>query len=142
VDSRGRVIGINSAMIYRAQGISFAIPSNTAQWVASELILKGRVRRAYLGLAGQSRPVSRRVQRYFELATDSVVEVMSVEPKAPAARAGLRTGDQIVGLNGQPVATVDDIHRALAGQGAGVRLRLAVLRARERLELDIVTGEV
>jgi S1-C subfamily serine protease len=142
VDSRGRVIGINSAMIYRAQGISFAIPSNTAQWVATELIVKGKVRRAYLGLAGQSRPVSRRAQRYYELATNSVVEVMSVEAKAPAARAGLRPGDQIVGLNGQPVGNVDDIHRLLAGQGAGVRLRLAVLRARERLELEIVTGEV
>ena len=142
VDSRGRVIGINSAMIYRAQGISFAIPSNTAKWVASELILKGRVRRAYLGLAGQSRPISRRAQRYFELAAESVVEVMSVENNAPAAQAGLRAGDQIVALNGQPVANVDDIHRALAGQGAGVRLRLGVLRAKERLELEIVTGEV
>jgi len=142
VDSRGRVVGVNSAMIYRAQGISFAIPSNTAKWVAGQLILKGRVRRAYLGLAGQSRPISRRAQRYFELPTSSVVEVVSIERNAPAERAGLRPGDQIVALNGEPVANVDDIHRALAGQGAGVRLRLSVLRGKDRLELELVTGEV
>jgi S1-C subfamily serine protease len=142
VDSRGRVVGVNSAMIYRAQGISFAIPSNTAQWVAGQLILKGRVRRAYLGLAGQSRPISRRAQRYFELPTGSVVEVMSVEKNAPAQHAGLRPGDQIVALNGETVGNVDDIHRALAGQGAGVQLRLAVLRGKERLELELVTSEV
>lgn len=142
VDSRGRVIGINSAMIYRAQGISFAIPVNTATWVVSEILTKGRVRRAYLGLSGQVRPISRRAQRYFELANDSVVEAVSVERGGPAYRGGLRAGDQIVALDGKPIGNVDDIHRLLTGHPGGTPVNLTVLRGRQRLELPVVTGEV
>jgi S1-C subfamily serine protease len=142
VDSRGRIIGINSAMIYQAQGVGFAVPSNTAQWVAGELIARGRVRRAYLGLAGQARPISRRAQRFYELPTSSVVEVVSVESGGPAARAGLRAHDQIVALNGQSVATVDDMHRLLTGQQAGSAIRLVILRDQKRRELSVIAGEV
>jgi S1-C subfamily serine protease len=142
VDSRGQVIGINSAMIYMAQGISFAIPINTAKWVAGELFTRGKVRRAYLGLAGQVRPISRRVQRYFELSQESVVEVVSVEANGPAHRAGLREGDQIVALNGEPVSDVDDVHRLLAGREAGTRVKLIVIRRQKRFELPVVVGEL
>jgi S1-C subfamily serine protease len=142
VDSRGHVIGINSAMIYMAQGIGLAIPVNTAKWVASELFTKGRVRRAYLGLTGQVRPISRRVQRYFELAQETVVEVMSLEKSGPALRAGLKERDQVVALNGQPVATVDDVHRLLVGQQSGAVVKLTILREQKRLELDVTVGEV
>jgi len=142
VDSGARVIGINSAMIYQAQGIGFAIPINTAKWVVGELLTKGKVRRAYLGLVGQVRPISQRVQRYFELSANSVVEVASVEAGGPADRGGLRPGDQIVALNGQPIANVDDIHRLLVGQQIGTRINLAVLRGRERIELEVRAGEL
>src|SRR5262249_27936890 len=98
LDSRGRVIGINTAMIYMAQGISFAVPINTANWVVGELVTRGKVRRSYLGLAGQDRPIGRRVQRYFNLNTKTAIEVVSVEEHGPAARAGLQEGDLIVAL--------------------------------------------
>jgi S1-C subfamily serine protease len=141
VDSRGRVIGINTAIIATAQGISFSIPVNTARWVVTELITRGRVRRAYLGLSGQARPVSRRVQRFFELPNSTVVEVVAVEDKGPAQRAGLREGDRIIALEGQAVASVDDIHRLLTNQPAASSLKLGVLRDQERLELSVIPGE-
>jgi len=142
VDSRGNVIGVNSAMIYMAQGIGLAIPINTAKWVMGELFTRGKVRRAYLGLAGQVRPISRRAQRYFELAQDTVVEVVSVEESGPARRAGLRQGDQIMALDGQPVATVDDVHRLLVGRQSGAQIKLTVLRDQKRIELAVSVGEI
>jgi S1-C subfamily serine protease len=141
VDSHGRVIGINSAMIYRAQGISFAIPVNTARWVAGELIARGRVRRAYLGLAGQARPISRRTQRSLELPQASVVEAVNIEPNGPAARAGMRTGDLILSMDGQPTPTVDAIHRLLRGYASITPVTVTVLREGRRHELRVVLGE-
>jgi S1-C subfamily serine protease len=141
VDSRGRVIGINSAMIYMAQGISFAIPINTARWVISELLMHGKVRRSYLGLAGQVRPLSQRTQRYLELPSASAVEVVAVEDNGPVYRAGLREGDLLIALDGKRVSTVDDVHRYLTGHPAGSTLKLTILRNRERRELLVTTGE-
>lgn len=137
VDSRGRVIGINTAMIFMAQGISFAVPVNTAKWVVGELVTRGQVRRAHLGIAGQVRPLHRRVQRYFELKTTSGVEVMSVEEKGPAARSGLLVGDVIIGLDGEPVSTVDDIHRLLTRQAENRQFTLTILRGTERREVQV-----
>jgi S1-C subfamily serine protease len=136
------VVGINSAMIYMAQGISFAIPINTAKWVVSELITRGKVRRAYLGLVGQVRPISRRVQRYFELPQATVMEVVSIEPKTPANYAGVHVRDRIVALNGQPVSTVDDVHRLLTGITGGTLVVLTILREQKRIEIPIVVGEM
>jgi S1-C subfamily serine protease len=141
VDTRGRVVGINSAMIAMAQGISFSIPVNTAKWVVSELIARGRVRRAYLGLAGQTRPVSRQIQRYFELKMATAVQVVTVEENSPAQRAGLREGDLIVALNSGPVASVDEIHRRLTSLPPRSTLNLTILRLGERRELQVVAGE-
>jgi S1-C subfamily serine protease len=141
VDSRGLVIGINTAMIYQAQGISFAIPVNTARWVVGELVSHGRVRRASLGIGARVRPVSRSVQRSLELKALTVVEVVSVEPAGPAARAGLETGDRLYALNGSKIATVDDIHRLLSHQAPGTRLKLKLLRRGRTRELEIVDGE-
>ena len=141
VDSRGRVIGVNTAMIVMAQGISFAVPVDTARWVVTELLTRGKVRRAHLGLAGQARPLSRRAQRYYELPTASVVEVISVEDGGPAGRAGLHGGDWIVAVDEKSVATVDDIHRLLAGQSGGTRIGLTILRDGERREVIVVAGE-
>jgi S1-C subfamily serine protease len=146
VDSRGRVVGINTAMISAAQGLSFAIPVNTARWVVAELLGTGRVRRAYLGVSAYGRPVGRRIQRHLQLDGAGVVQVVSVEPGGPAHRAGLRGGDVIYAVDGQQVADVDDIHRLLTAMlqraTAGPRpVRLSILRNGEQRELSCLPTE-
>jgi S1-C subfamily serine protease len=141
VDSRGRVIGINTAILGLAQGISLAVPSNTAQWVVSELLRNGKIRRAYLGLGAQARPVRRQAQHRYNL-TPTVVEVIYIERNGPAQHAGIVAGDLLLALNGQPVASVDDIHRQLAGTAAGARVALTIMRGSQRQEIQVVTGEV
>ncbi len=141
VDSRGRVIGINTAIILPAQGISLAIPINTANWVISELLKHGKVRRAYLGLAAQVRPIRPAAQRQFALGAASVVEVVSVEPNGPAYSAGLREKDVVLALDGKAIATVDDVHHLLAGKPAGTQVSLSILRDNKRREVRVVTGE-
>src|SRR5205085_6884006 len=101
VDSKGRVLGINTAIIPAAQGICFAIPGNTAQFVASRLIRDGRVKRSYIGVGGQNVPLHRRVVRYYDLPVESGVMVLSIEPGSPAEKAGLREHDVVVELHGQ-----------------------------------------
>jgi S1-C subfamily serine protease len=113
VDSRGRVVGINTAMILGAQGISFSIPIDTARWVLGQLMSVGRVQRGYLGIAAQNRPLERGTARRLGLAQDGGVEVSSVEQGGPAADAGFVQGDVIVSFDGQPTRNVDDIHRLL-----------------------------
>lgn len=142
VDSRGRMIGINTAMIFMAQGISFAVPVNTVKWVVGELVTRGKVRRAYLGIAGQVRPIGRRIQRHLELQAATAVEVVSVEEEGPAHRAGVREGDLMLSVNGKSVGSVDDIHRLLTGWSAGSPLNLTVLRNGERLQVQIIPGEM
>lgn len=141
VDSRGRVVGINTAIISMAQGISFAVPIDTAKWIVGELLTRGKVRRAYLGLAGQTRPIGRRTQRLFELSGSTAVEVISVEPNGPAHRAGLLERDLIVSVDGESIGAVDDIHRLLAGQTAGTIFSLTILRNGQRRELKVIAGE-
>jgi S1-C subfamily serine protease len=141
VDSRGNVIGINTAMIYMAQGLSFAVPSSTAKWVVSELVSNGKVRRAYLGIAGQVRPIHRRVQRFFELPAETAVEVISIEKDGPAYNGGIKEGDLILSLNNESIGGIDDIHRLLVKWSTGSVLNVAVLRKNERRNLQIVLGE-
>jgi S1-C subfamily serine protease len=142
VDSRGRVIGLNTAMIFMAQGISFAVPVNTAKWVVGELLTQGKVRRAYLGLAGQVRPINRRLQRLLDTEGSTAIEAVSIEKGGPAHRAGLLRGDLIYALNGDKVANVDDIHRSLAEHPPGSKINLSILRKRDLKVLQIVTGEI
>ncbi len=113
VDSRGRVVGVNTAMILGAQGISFSVPVDTAKSVLGQLMTVGRVRRGYLGIAAQNRPLERGVTRRLGLAQEGGVEVSSVEPGGPAAEAGVAPGDVIVSFDGQPTRSVDDVHRLL-----------------------------
>ena len=141
VTSRGEVIGINTAMILPAQGICFAIASNTARFVAARLIRDGRVRRSYIGMAGQNVPIPRAVARANQLAVSSGVFVISVERDSPAAAAGLRDGDVVLGFAGEAVAGLDDLHRALTGDRIGVPSPLVILRAAERRELTVIPGE-
>ncbi|MEW6443322.1 MAG: trypsin-like peptidase domain-containing protein [bacterium] len=141
VDSRGRIAGINTAIIAAAQGIGFAIPSNTARWVVSQLLTHGRVRRGFLGIAGRQRPLDRRIVRFHGLAAEFAVEVISVEQQGPAARAGMQAGDLIVAIDGKVVASVDDLHRFLAEWRLGDAVTLNVVRGRERLDLEVTPAE-
>jgi S1-C subfamily serine protease len=140
-DSRGRVIGINTAIIALAQGIGFAVPSNTAKWVITEILAYGRVRRGYLGLMARQRPMSRRLVRYHELAGECGVEVISIEPSGPAARSGIQVGDIIVASGSDTICSVDDIHRLLSDRPLRQVLSLTVLRGKELLTIDVVPVE-
>jgi S1-C subfamily serine protease len=141
VDSRGRVVGINTAIIAVAQGIGFAVPSNTARHVVSQILANGRVRRGYLGVVGRQRPLSRRLVRYFNLPRESGVEVVSLDPDGPANASGVRAGDILVEMNGTALESVDDLHRLLS-EGEGMRLaRLDLLRGTERRIVEVTVGE-
>src|SRR5712692_11338844 len=141
VDSAGRVVGVNTATILPAQGLCFAIGINTAKFVASRLLRDGRIRRSYIGVSAQTVPVHRRVVRFYDLPKETGVIVLSTESGSPAQRAGLREGDVIVALEGQPVAGVDDLHRLLTDVRVGVSCSLLVLRHTEKLELLVVPEE-
>ena len=137
VNTRGEVVGVNTAVILPAQGLCFAIPINTAKWVAGRLIQSGRIRRGFLGIGGQNVPVPRRVARLQGLASARGVLVLGVEPGSPAERAGVRERDVIVGLDDRPIAGVDDLHRLLTEDRIGVRSTLRVLRDLEPRALEI-----
>lgn len=141
VDSRGRVVGINTAIIPVAQGIGFAVPSNTARHVVSQILANGRVRRGYLGISGRQRQLSRRMVRYFDLARESGVEVASLDPRGPAGASGVLPGDIVVAMNGSPVESVDDLHRLLSEVAAGDFARLDLVRGTERRIVEVVVGE-
>lgn len=141
VDSRGRIVGINTAIIVMAQGIGFSIPSDTARWVVSQLLTHGHVRRGYLGIAAQPRPLDRRLVRFHQLTADQAAEVVTVAGDGPADRAGIRRGDLIVAINGQEVSSVDHLHRFLAEWPIGEPVKLGVVRGQERLELEVTPAE-
>ena len=128
LDSRGEVIGINTAIIRGAQSICFAVAVDIAGWVIPQLLQHGRVRRGYLGVAGQTQDLHRRVVLAYELPQASGVRVMSVEPDSPAARVGVREGDVIVGLDGVAVASVDALHQALDSSRVNRDCVLKVIR--------------
>lgn len=140
--SRARVVGINPAIIAMAQGIGFAIPSNTARWVISQLLTHGRVRRAYLGLAARQRPLGRRQVRFHGLSNQSAVEVVSVDPEGPAGKAGVQPGDLIVAMNGRPVESVDALHSLLSDWPPGRAVTLTIVRWMEKIDLEAVPSEV
>jgi S1-C subfamily serine protease len=141
VTSGGDVIGVNTAMILAAQGICFAIAMNTAKFVAGKLIKEGKIRRSYIGVGGQNVTLHRRLVRFYQLAVESGILVVSIEENSPAQRAGLIEGDVIVGLGGQPTAGIDDLHKGLTEEKVGVKTPLTVIRRSEKLVLDIVPEE-
>src|SRR6184192_1821690 len=141
VNSAGEVIGVNTAMIRPAQGICFAIASNTARLVAGWLIRDGRIRRGFIGVAGQNVPIHRRIVRFYGLPLETAVLVVSVEKNSPAEHAGLREGDLIIAFNDQPVGTVHHLHKVLVGERIGVSAKLTVVRHTEKLELSILPAE-
>jgi len=145
VDSRGQVIGVNTATILPAQGICFAIGINTAKFVASRLLRDGRIRRSYIGVSAQTVPIHRRVIRFYNLERETGVVVVGIEDRSPARTAGLREGDVIVALtvanDEKPVAGVDDLHRLLTDAQVGARCTLVVIRHTEKLSLPIFPEE-
>lgn len=141
LDSHGRVVGINTAIIAQAQGIGFSIPAATARWVVSQLLSRGRVRRSYLGIVGFRRPLDRRLVRYHRLDVDHGVEIVSLAKTGPAEQAGLLTGDIVVSIAGQKVSSVDDIFHILAEWPVGVPLVLTFIRGKDRRELTVTPTE-
>ena len=142
VDSSGRVVGINTAIIAMTQGIGFSIPSNTAKRVVSQFLTHGRVKRCFLGVAGRPRPLGHRIIRYHKLTRDHAVGVVSVNPHSPAAKAGMKEGDLIVAIKGQDVGSVDDLHGFLSERPVGRPVELSVVRGRRQVDIIVVPAEM
>ena len=141
VNSRGEVIGVNTAVISGAQGLCFAIASNTAQFVVGRLIRDGRIRRSYVGVAGQNTPIARQIVRFYGLAVSSGILVVTIEPDSPAAKSQLREGDIIIALDGHDVASIDQLHRRLTEERIGKKTPLTVIRRTEKLDIAITPAE-
>ena len=142
VSGAGRVIGINTAVIAPAQGICFAIGIDTAIWVATRLMRDGRVRRSRLGVAAQTVPITTRVRRFHGLQQASGAMISEIAPDGPARQADLHTGDVVVAFDGAPVTGVDDLHRALTQERAGVPVPLGVLRRAELVTVTVTPSEI
>jgi len=141
INSAGQVIGVNTAIIPRAQAICFATAIDTAKWVIMQIFAYGRVRRAYIGVAGTTTPLSRRMQRYFGLGAQSGVHVMEIVKGSPAALGGLRTDDTIVAIDSQPVQDVDSLQRTLDASRIDRPVGVTVLRGAQRVELTLTPVE-
>ncbi len=141
VDASGRVVGVNTAIIAMAQGIGFAVPTTTAQWVLTEILTRGRVRRAYLGVSVRDRPMDLRLVRALELPVRRAAEVLGRDADGPAAEADLRSGDLIVAVNDAPVDGVDALHRHLSRWPVGTALTLRVVRRTQSLRIELTPAE-
>jgi S1-C subfamily serine protease len=142
VNSAGEVIGINTAIIAMAQGICFSISADTVEFVASRLIRDGRVRRCYIGLAGQNVNLARKNVRFHELARESGVLVQSTSPDGAAAAAGVLSGDIIVALDGHPISDIDAMHRLLTEERVGRAIPLELLRRGQKMALTVTPREL
>lgn len=141
VNARGEVIGVNTAMIRPAQGICFAIAMSTTIYVAGLLIKSGRIRRSFIGVAGQNVPIHRRVVRFHHLPVESGVMIVSLEDGSPAVQTALQEGDVIVAFNNEPVRNLDDLHRLLTEERIGLRTSMTLIRHTEKIELTIIPRE-
>jgi len=142
VDTRGQVVGINTAIIAMAQGICFAVPSNTAQRIVSLLMRDGRVVRAYLGIGGEPWPIHRRVNRFYHLEQESGVRVAHVDPSGPSDKAGLKKEDILISLASYPMKSPDDLQHFLTDWPVGIPAEAQVLRGTELLKRTIIPGEL
>ena len=142
LDSAGEVIGVNTAVILPAQGICFAIASNTAHFVAGWLIRDGRIRRSSIGFAGQNVPLHPRLIRFHNLPVKSGVQVTEISRGSPAEIGGLKEGDIVVGFKGQPIATIDDLHKRLVASEINIASPIMILRGKERLFLIVTPREL
>jgi S1-C subfamily serine protease len=142
VNARGEVIGVNTAVILPAQGICFAIASNTAEFVTAWLIKEGRIRRSWVGVIGQTVPIHLRVVRYHRLPVNHGVLVAGMEPNSPAARSGLKEGDVIVAFGSDFVSGIDELHRHLVASAIGIPVQFTVIRHTEKLSIIITPEEL
>ncbi len=142
VNSRGEVIGVNTAIIPFAQGICFATAIDTAKWVVEQLLRFGRVRRGYIGVGGATIPLSRRAVLFHGLGAGAGVRVESIEPGGAARQAGIEPGDVIIGYDGENVAGVDELHRLLSAERIGKTTRVTLLRRTQKLDLPITATEL
>lgn len=142
LNTAGHVIGVNTAIILPAQGICFAIASNTAEMVAGWLISDGRIRRSWIGVIGQNVPVHPRLVRFHKLPVNQGVLVAGTEPDSPARHAGLLTGDVIVGFRDRPVRSIDALHRLLVAEEIGNTVEVSVLRYTRKLGVTVVPEEL
>jgi len=140
VDIHGRAIGVNTAIIQGAQGICFAIPINTAKWVAGLLIKEGRVRRSYLGIIGQSVVLPKRLRENLSLSQEGGVYILRVAPGSPAQRGGINSGDIIIQAENEIINNIDDLHRFLSHTPPGSRVAVRVIRDNNIKEISIVLG--
>jgi S1-C subfamily serine protease len=142
VDSKGRVIGVNTAMIPQAQAICFATGINTAKWVIGQLFAHGRVRRAYIGVSGATVPIATRVVRHFGLPSSTAVHVLELVPGSPAAVAGVEAGDRMIALDGVPIDGIDGLQRLLDSSWIGRECELQLLRRSSVIRVKIQPVEM
>jgi S1-C subfamily serine protease len=140
-DAHGEVIGMNTAVIFPAQGICFATPINTLKWTAGFLMKHGRIRRAFLGVAGQNVPIHRRIVRYYGLLQEKGILVISVEPGSPAEKAGIREGDILISFEGHSITGVDELYRLLTEERIGLSGAFTLLRGTERVDVEVIPEE-
>ncbi len=141
VNSRGEVIGVNTAAILPAQNICFATAINTAKFIAAKLIKDGKITRSYIGIAGQDAPIHRRIVYHYNLPSDKSIMVISVERNSPAEKARLQEGDRIISFNGTTINGIDDLHKMLTEMQVGVNTNMKILRGTEILNFEITPGE-
>jgi S1-C subfamily serine protease len=142
VNSRGEVIGVNTATIFPAQGLCFATAINTATWAAVQMIREGRVRRSYLGIGGQTISIPRRIVRFYNLPAENGVQVASVENGGPADRSGLLSGDIILDMDGKAVGSIDGLQKELSEKRLGIKTPITVLRRTDKLNFTITPEEM
>jgi S1-C subfamily serine protease len=142
LNTRAEVIGVNTAIIRPAQGICFAIASNSARWIVGWLIKDGRIRRSYIGVAGQNVPIHRKLVRHHSLKQETGVLVAGIEPDSPASRAGLLEGDLVLAIDGDPTPSVDALHKLLTGDRIGERAIVTFLRGIELRRHAIIPLEM
>jgi S1-C subfamily serine protease len=135
------VVGVNTAIIAMAQGIGFAVPAGTAQWVLTEILTQGRVRRAYLGVSVRDRVLDTRLVRALDLPVIRAVEIVTRDQKGPAAQAELHSGDLIIAVNDAPVNGIDALHLQLSRCPVGTPISLQVIRRTQRLNVELTPRE-
>jgi len=141
VNSRGEVIGVNTAMIQAAQGLCFAIAIDTAKFIAGRLIRDGRIRRSYIGVAGQNVPIRRQIARYYSLPNENGILVVSMDDESPAKMAGIEAGDIIIAFAGNRIDGIDELHRLLTEDSVGRSERVTIIRGNQKLDIAIVPLE-
>jgi S1-C subfamily serine protease len=140
VDSRGRVIGVNTATILPAQGLCFAIAIDSAKFVAARLIRDGKIERGYIGIAGANTALPRRLARFHRVAIDTCVQVANIEAGSPAEKAGIQRNDLITSCGTSPIRGIDDLQRMLADEPVGASITITILRGVEKLALEVTTA--